>query len=160
MSIVFSCPCGKDFNAKIELAGKRALCPQCRREFVIPNQSVFGSIEPTALADPPEPTPNMPPVFAVPVSDATIRHIQPEDAPRPFYRDPIIVVGATIPTLILTAFFGYLYFEHRTKEYHRRVYALKLEADSLEKQGIPAPRWTNATKSWARLATRRAPTSK
>jgi enamine deaminase RidA (YjgF/YER057c/UK114 family)/DNA-directed RNA polymerase subunit RPC12/RpoP len=135
MPIVFSCQCGKEFNAKDDNAGKRARCPQCRREFVIPNRSVFGPIEPTTQAEPPPLPPNMPPVFAVPVSDAKIQHIQAEDASRPFYRDPIIVVGATIPTLILTVFFGYLFYEHRTKEFHRRVYALKLEVDDLVKSG-------------------------
>jgi hypothetical protein len=73
MSIVFSCRCGKDFNAKNDHAGKRARCPQCRREFVIPNQSVFGPIEPT-IADEPLPLPsNMSPVFAAQISDTTLQ---------------------------------------------------------------------------------------
>jgi hypothetical protein len=54
---------------------------------------------------------------------------------RPFWKDPIVVVGAAVPTAILAVFFVYLYFEHTTKEFHRHIYELKLDVDNLVKSG-------------------------
>jgi len=46
MAIAFTCECGKKYRAKDEFAGRTAFCSQCRREFVIPNQSVSEPIKP------------------------------------------------------------------------------------------------------------------
>ena len=35
MAIEVTCECGKLFRAKDEYAGRRGICPACRREFVI-----------------------------------------------------------------------------------------------------------------------------
>ena len=35
MPIKVRCECGKRFRAKDEYAGKRAICPSCRREFLL-----------------------------------------------------------------------------------------------------------------------------
>lgn len=37
MPIKVTCSCGKSFNAKHELAGKRVRCPQCKEPIAIPN---------------------------------------------------------------------------------------------------------------------------
>jgi hypothetical protein len=115
MAIVFSCPCGKDFNAEDELAGKRARCPQCECEFRIPNRSTFGPIEPTTSVVQPAAKPSkVPPVMPIQFSDDVIQRM--EDAgrmeaaseSRAVWRDPIILYGAGIPILFLLIFLGYV----------------------------------------------------
>jgi hypothetical protein len=130
MSITAVCECGKKFEAKDEYEGRRAICPSCRREFVFQRHGIpvfHEVIEPPPLppvrgADNHDEEPEPPPAGAA-------------EAGRPFWKDPIIIVGAVIPVTILAVFFGYLFYEHRTKEFHRRVYALKLEVDDLVKSG-------------------------
>jgi len=57
------------------------------------------------------------------------------DVARPFWRDPIVVIGTAVPTLILLGFFAYLYREYSTREFLFTVYGLKTEADALAKSG-------------------------
>jgi hypothetical protein len=40
MAIRFTCECGKEFRAKDEYAGRRAICPACQRQFVIQHPAV------------------------------------------------------------------------------------------------------------------------
>ena len=90
----FSCGCGKRFTARDEYAGRRAICPRCRREFIFPVRDDGGRDEP-------------PPPAIVSRPDEP-EHDETAETPRPFRKDPVVVIGAAIPTLILTVFFGYL----------------------------------------------------
>ncbi len=50
MAISFTCSCGKAFKAKDEHAGRRAICPACRREFVVPTPGLdLDPVVPEAL---------------------------------------------------------------------------------------------------------------
>jgi hypothetical protein len=127
MAIKAVCECGKKFEAKDEYEGRRAICPSCKREFVFQRGGIPVFQE---VVEPP-------PLLPIQVDDDDDQ-CQPEPPPRPepsrpFWKDPIVVIGAAVPTAILTVFFVYLYFEHKTKEFHRHVYELKLEIDDLVK---------------------------
>jgi hypothetical protein len=54
---------------------------------------------------------------------------------RPLWKDPVVVIGAAVPILILSVFFGYLYFDRVEKEFEGRVTRLKIEADDLARSG-------------------------
>ncbi len=50
VAIVFRCECGKEFQTQDENAGRRARCPQCQRELIVPQpklppQGDFASLE-------------------------------------------------------------------------------------------------------------------
>jgi hypothetical protein len=123
MSIRAVCECGKKFEAKDEYEGRRAICPSCKREFVFQRAGIPIFQEVLEL----------PPPLPVRVDDDDDQCL-PESPPapepsRPFWKDPIVVIGATVPILILCIFFGYLALDYRTKALHRRVYSLKLTVD-------------------------------
>jgi hypothetical protein len=99
MPIKVTCECGKRFQANDEYEGRRAICPSCRREFVFqrPGTPVFHEV-------------TEPPPFPA------IRTEEDEEPERgdstqvrqPFWKDPIIVIGAAVPLLILVGFTVYL----------------------------------------------------
>jgi hypothetical protein len=129
MAIRAVCECGKKFEAKDEYEGRRAICPSCKREFVFQRAGIPIFQEVLEL----------PPPLPTRVDDDDGQCL-PEPTPgpvptRPFWKDPIVVIGAAVPAAILAVFFVYLYFEHKTKEFHRHVYELKLEIDDLVKSG-------------------------
>jgi hypothetical protein len=131
MAIRAVCECGKKFEAKDEYEGRRAICPSCKREFVFQRGGIPIFQEVLELPPP------------LPIrADDDDDQCQPEPNPgpvptRPFWKDPVVIGGSIIPVTVLSAFFVYLYREHRTKEFHRHVYELKVEADSLAKSGQP-----------------------
>ena len=96
--MIFTCECGKRFQARGEYAGKRAKCPACKREFLFP--------VPSAVA--PE-KPAVPPLLPTIRTDEE-KPTQPESLEfrMPWRKAPIIVIGAAVPSLILGAFVGYL----------------------------------------------------
>jgi formylglycine-generating enzyme len=119
MAIVFSCQCGKDFNAKDELAGKRARCPQCRREFRVPKESIFGPVELTTSDSlSPSASSTIPPVLPVQVADDAVpgmeeaERMESVSVSRPVWRDPLLLYGGGIPLLGLLVFFGYVAWPH------------------------------------------------
>lgn len=74
----------------------------------------------------------------VPVTNSTVTPPDvPDDSPdvvdpeirRPFWKDPVIVIGAAFPILLLSAFGFYLYRESRIKSDRGRILAVKAEAD-------------------------------
>ena len=132
MTIKAQCACGKGFQAKDEYEGRRAICPACKREFIFQAAGI------PVFEEMPTSAPAIPPIQI----DGDDDQCQPEPRPeepsaRRFWKDPIVVVGAAVPSTILSVFFGYLYHEHRTKEFHRHVYELKVEVDSLVKSDQP-----------------------
>jgi hypothetical protein len=129
MAIEFRCECGKRFQAADEYEGRRAICPKCRQEFIFQRGGipVFHEV-PTEV-----------PPLQVEIDSADDCY-QPAQAAqetpvRPFWKDPVVIGGSIIPVAVLSAFFVYLYREHQTKEFHRHVYELKVEADALAKSG-------------------------
>jgi hypothetical protein len=129
MPIKVVCQCGKNFQAKDEYEGRRAMCPSCRREFVFEVAGASISQEGTSDKTTPQAVRHRDDGYT---ELASIAHPEPS---RPFWKDPIVVIGAALPTLILCVFFGYLYVDYRAKALHRRVYAVKLKADSLLASG-------------------------
>ena len=101
MAIKFSCFCGRRFNALDKYAGRRTICPDCKREIEVPSIA------------PPVPEEASPPPIAPPAER------------RRLWQDPIVVIGTAVPSLILTAFFVYLSLPHlRAKPtYKPAVYA-------------------------------------
>ncbi len=105
MAIVIRCECGKEIRAKEEYGGKRAVCPACRREFVVPLQGAPEQATPVVEPGPPP----LPPVGVEQYEP--VQEVSPEGA-RPWWKDPIVVIGATVPSLVLLVFFGYLAWQH------------------------------------------------
>jgi hypothetical protein len=57
--------------------------------------------------------PSAPPLPIPPLAPAPAIHVEPDSQERrPFWKDPIVVVGAAVPTLVLAVFFGYLAWPH------------------------------------------------
>jgi hypothetical protein len=90
MPITFPCSvCGDSLATPDELAGKLISCPTCNNRIGVPVPALE-SLAVQALEEPLVPRP---------VADAVS---------RPFWRDPVVLIGAAVPTLILTAFIAYL----------------------------------------------------
>lgn len=104
MPIDFFCSCGRQFRAKDDAAGREFPCPACNAPVVVPEPSVFRP------ADPPP---------------------APPKARKPFYKDPVILIGAVFPALALIAFGAYLLREHSRKAYRTSVLTMKADADYL-----------------------------
>lgn len=107
MAIEVMCECGKLFRAKDEYAGRRGMCPACKRIFVVP---VPVDLEPIERATTPPPVDPF-----VPAEWQTSRRQEFADADPPdsqpakrFWRDPVVVIGAAVPTAILLCFLAYL----------------------------------------------------
>ncbi len=105
MTIKAQCACGKKFQAKDEYEGRRAICPSCKREFILQAVGIPVFEEVTDLPPPPIKTdgkddPNQP-----------TANLTPPHSP-PFWRDPIIVFGWGMPVWALFAFFGYMAWTH------------------------------------------------
>src|SRR5262249_9621323 len=45
VSILVTCKCGKQFQTKVENAGRRARCPDCGNELIIPSPGGVGDID-------------------------------------------------------------------------------------------------------------------
>ncbi len=96
MAIKFVCPhCGKRFTTKEDNAGKRAKCSACGEVTRIPSQPTW------EVDDSPTPPP-VPP--AAPPADGEKR--------RPLWKDPVVVIGTAVPTLILAVFITSLAWQH------------------------------------------------
>jgi hypothetical protein len=113
MAIKFSCgSCGKELTAKEEHGGKRARCSACGAISRVPI--------PTSQDAATSPRP-VPPALTQNKSEKKDRQAtanEPEpfmpvlpdggDKRRPLWKDPVVVIGAAVPLLILIVFFGYL----------------------------------------------------
>jgi hypothetical protein len=58
-----------------------------------------------------------------------------EEKKRPLWKDPVVVIGAAVPALVLTWFFFYLWVDHAEREFEGRAVQLKIEADGLARSG-------------------------
>ena len=129
--------------------GGSALCARgssCSRRSGLP---VFEALPVSA--------PIIPPIQVGDDIDQTQPEPKPEDPPsRPFWKDPIVVIVGAVPLTILALFFGYLYYEHRTKDFHRCVYGLKQEVDGLLKSGLNRAAFTKCEEILAAIGDRDA----
>lgn len=127
MAIKVVCGCGARVTAKDDWIGRKARCPACSRTLLIESPVVLESIEESlvdqrrtasepigslslesriVLEQTEEPALDSGAAFSDP--DLTPK-IEPPPLPRrPWWKDPIVVIGATVPSLILLAFFAYL----------------------------------------------------
>ena len=112
MAINITCKCGKQFRAKDEYAGRRGLCPSCKREFFIEPPIELPSAD--AASE----------ILAA-IDTGTLLAENPSTAVnRRWFRDPIVMVGGMIPTTIAIGFGIYLV--------GRQPEARRLAASSLE----------------------------
>jgi hypothetical protein len=126
MSIVFKCDCGTQFVAKVEYAGRKAICPACRRELAVslPTQ--------TSIAPSPASRGQRENVSAE--QPGTVGY--QEGGARPFSKVPILVIlGRAITGVVLISFFAYLCVDYSTKAFRPNPFDLKAEADKLASSG-------------------------
>jgi hypothetical protein len=127
MPIDLACQCGRKLRAKDEHAGKRLKCPDCGAVIGIPvpaleRPAVRAAPVPATLIDTGEPE--------------NVFKANPDHAPRrPFWKDPVVLVGATVPAAILAAFAFYFYREQARKALAESVAVAKAEADRLALAG-------------------------
>ena len=115
MAISFVCKCGANIKTKDEHAGRASFCPACNAPVLVPDDDK-PAVDWAALVNKPE-------LEII---------VEPPPLPRrPFWKDPIVVVGTTIPSVILLGFFGYLYRQQSAKNLRVQIYRLKTEADAL-----------------------------
>ena len=88
MPIQFGCQvCGEKIATPDELAGKVIRCPTCNNKVGVP-MPVLELLAIRAMEEP------------------LVRRAEPTS--RRFWHDPVVVIGATVPTVILVAFIAYL----------------------------------------------------
>jgi predicted Zn finger-like uncharacterized protein len=92
MAIKFTCPhCDKRYKVADGAAGRTVRCAACTREIKVPHA----------------PPPTLPTVSR-PTPDEEPAGTPADESVRPLREDPIVVIGAAVPTSILLVFFGYL----------------------------------------------------
>jgi hypothetical protein len=115
MPIKLVCDCGKKYSVKDEHAGKRVKCADCGTVLGVPLNSVF------VTNSDPKPAANTVPA--------------PAALKRPFWKDPVVVIGGLVPALILAVFLGYLYRENSRARLRDLISENKALADKLLKEG-------------------------
>jgi len=114
MPITVACDCGKRFGVRDEAAGKRVRCPGCSEPVNVPV---------VALA-------------AIDTSELVNAFVpSAKTSKRPFWKDPVLIVGASVPSLILFVFLGYLYKQKADKDFRDHTYTMKATADALAAAG-------------------------
>ncbi len=104
--ITFHCPyCYQRFRAEDRARGSTMKCPACGKVMEVPLQNAW------EVDDSPPPLPTgkavEQPTADEPESYRPVPRADREKG-RPFWKDPIVVIGAVVPTLILGVFFTYL----------------------------------------------------
>jgi hypothetical protein len=137
--IRFQCAsCGKRLAVKEQYVGWPTKCLACGTVLKVPPTKT--EWPPKAVSrTPAAPDPTTPPATdqAVPDVPAPIESAEPPvvESKRPLWKDPVVVVGTAVPTLIMVWFFGYLVVEHIQRGFYEHAIALKAEADELERTG-------------------------
>ncbi|MDE2104705.1 MAG: hypothetical protein KGL39_46140 [Patescibacteria group bacterium] len=121
--IPVSCNCGFKSQVKDERAGRDVKCPVCGKAISVPLESLqidVATDEP--LVD------RSGAANAVAIRAAS-------SGRRPFYKDPIIVVGSAIPLTILIMFGVYLESRQSLSRLRENIVSLKTEGDALLAKG-------------------------
>lgn len=124
--IRFSCSaCGRRLVVDQQYAGWPTKCPACAATLRVPLRTT--SIT-NGIPSPPTQEPEQ---------QSSPESTDEKAGMRPPWKDPIIVIGAAVPTLVLIGFLIYLAFDHAERAFESRVVALKVEADRLAASGKP-----------------------
>jgi hypothetical protein len=123
VAIEFSCRCGAELRVRDENAGRRAKCPRCAAILDIPDRPA----EPIVRVETDAPLSRR----SAPVEQES----QALAKPKRFYRDPVVLVGAAVPTAILVAFFSYLFIKHSQEKFRADIARMKVEADEAAGRG-------------------------
>jgi hypothetical protein len=118
MSIPVVCRCGRKLVAKDAAAGRIVPCPECGRPIEIPSL-FFARDDPIPIAvecsDPPSP------------ARGESRHL--------IWKDPVVLIGAAVPSVILLVFFAYLVNRQAERKFRERIALLRAEADRFVADG-------------------------
>lgn len=124
MPIKIQCQCGKAYKVRDDQLGRSFLCPACKARVVVEAPSVF---VPAAKAPGPV------------IDDSGIDLSRESEsrpvAKRPFWKDPILIGGGSIPVIILICFFIYLYRERTQAAFHQKILEMKGVADDFGQKG-------------------------
>lgn len=126
MHLTVCCPyCGRTGSLPDGYNHSSVKCPGCHNRFTIAESSNPQSGEPLSGR------PGV--VFAPPVES---RGVPPETerqpaagSRRPFWKDPVVFIGASIPTIILMTFFGYLHFQWSKEHLRQEIIRVKEQGD-------------------------------
>ena len=116
MPIAFSCPsCLRAYSVRDDLAGRRVRCKGCDAEIAIP-------------ADP-SPSVFVPVAPSVSLLDEPSWPAKGDPGHRPFWKDPVFVIGAAVPAAVLIWFGSYLYIDRLRRQHVATILDLRAEAD-------------------------------
>jgi hypothetical protein len=137
MSIKVACEaCGANRKAKDEASGRRVKCPKCGASLVLPEPNVFVPIVTDDPAPPESPGIYLPiETYELGRDPKPVEETTPKSPKSPFWKDPILVIGSAVPTLILVVFFGYLYQEYEAKSFALWVVGENQRAGRLARDG-------------------------
>ena len=151
--------CGKIGSLPDGFNKSSAKCPGCHRLFTIaeasspqsgkpssgrqgavpaPPVESGGALPATKRRPPPHsPTPSLPvsgSSAVLPYTANDVHHeesvFRPAPSPgRPFWKDPIVLIGTAVPTFILIAFFGYLHFQWSKEHLRQEIIRVKEQGD-------------------------------
>lgn len=108
-----TCRCGKLLRAKDEAAGKSAKCPKCGESIEIP-------IPPRVSNQ----------ANRMDLGIDLAAQLPAEPPSRPFWKDPVFIVGATVPAVVLLAFFVYLAIQRTGRVHREQIIAINTNANS------------------------------
>ena len=110
MAINITCKCGKQFRAKDEYAGRRGLCPACKREFLIP----------TAISINPMPSASNDTATALPTAESDTASVAEQAKPsQTAWKKRVMSGAAIICALIAGAFIGHAASPSKVCAQHR-----------------------------------------
>lgn len=111
MPISFACDCGRILEVQQAASGRSVGCPYCGSVVRVPERAF--------------------------VPRPTVASPRPVEPLRPYrlWRDPIVLIGGSVPTLILVVFFGYLWKAKADRDFSARITATKAAADRLYTAG-------------------------
>jgi DNA-directed RNA polymerase subunit RPC12/RpoP len=114
MAIKFACgACGKKLMTEEMYAGQRSKCPACGQRIGAPQRTAW---ETTDLPDlVPRPLTRVNTGGPSSLDDSESAEPDPPadgEKRRPFWKDPVVVIGLAVPALILTFFFSYLFWPY------------------------------------------------
>jgi hypothetical protein len=135
MPIPVTCQCGGKFTAKDKAAGRIVPCPKCGRPVEIPSL-FFARDDPFRIGV----DPSDPPGSAYEPFPVAIDYSDPPDPPevkakRAYWKDPVVLIGTAVPTLVLLAFVAYLVNQRIESGFRERIAHLRAEADQLAADG-------------------------
>ena len=126
MHLTVCCPyCGRTGSLPDGYNHSSVKCPGCHNRFTIAESSNPQSGEPLSGR---QGVVSAPPVESGGAPPETERQPAPGSR-RPFWKDPVVLIGTSIPTIILIAFFGYLHFQWSKEHLRQEIIRVKGQGD-------------------------------